>query len=105
MSKKKVIFLICGENKCFCKSKWVEIKSVKNEMLEKARQIIDNLEVDIVCCNKHRQKLKHKQNRNGFRQMFNGGETDPMATATHNIHENVGKYQEGGMAMLVLVSQ
>jgi hypothetical protein len=32
--------------------------------------------------------------------MFNGGETDLRAIASHNVHENVGKYQEGGMAMM-----
>jgi hypothetical protein len=75
--------------------------SNKNEKLEKAHRGIDDLQADIVCCNKHRQNLHHKANRNGFRQMFNGGETDLQAIASHNVHESVGKYQEGGTAMLV----
>jgi hypothetical protein len=33
--------------------------------------------------------------------MFTGGETDLRAIAADNIHENVGKYQEGGLAMMV----
>jgi hypothetical protein len=47
--------------------------SNKNEKLEKARKVIDDLQADVVCYNEHRQNLQHKTNRNGFRQMFNGG--------------------------------
>jgi hypothetical protein len=32
--------------------------------------------------------------------MFNGGETDLRAITSHNVHETVGKYQEGGTAVL-----
>jgi hypothetical protein len=45
----------------------------KNENLDKAWQIIDDLQVDVVCYNEHRQNLKHKTNRNGFCQMFDRG--------------------------------
>ncbi len=54
----------------------------------------------MVCYNEHRQNLRHKANRNGFRQMFNGGKMDLRAIASHNVHETVGKYQEGGTAVL-----
>jgi len=74
--------------------------SKKNEKLEKARRVIDDLQADVVCYNKHRQNLRHKANRNGFCQMFNGGETDLRAIASHNVHESVGKYREGGTAVL-----
>ena len=47
--------------------------SNKNEKLEKARRVIDDLQADVVCYNEHHQNLRHKANRNGFRQMFNGG--------------------------------
>ena len=47
--------------------------SNKNEKLEKARRVIDNLQANVVCYNEHRQNLQHKANRNGFRQMFNAG--------------------------------
>ena len=47
-----------------------------NDKLENSRQIIDDMEEDIVAYCEHRQNLRHKQNKNGFRQMFNGGETD-----------------------------
>jgi len=32
--------------------------------------------------------------------MFNRGETDLRAIASHNVHESVGKYQEGSTAVL-----
>jgi hypothetical protein len=48
----------------------------KNEKLEKAQRVINNLQADIACHNEHRQNLWHKLNRNGFRQMFNRGETN-----------------------------
>jgi hypothetical protein len=40
--------------------------SKQNGKLEKAQQVIDDLQADIVCYNKHRQNLQHKANRNGF---------------------------------------
>jgi hypothetical protein len=40
--------------------------SKQNGKLEKAQQVIDNLQADIVCYNKHRQNLRHKANRNRF---------------------------------------
>jgi hypothetical protein len=33
--------------------------------------------------------------------MFNGGETELRAIASHNRSEDVGKFQEGGTAMMV----
>jgi hypothetical protein len=74
--------------------------SSKNEKLEKAWRVIDDLQADVLCYNEHRQNLRHQANKNGFRQMFNGGETDLRAITSHNVHENVGKYQEGGTAMM-----
>ena len=37
-----------------------------NENLKKARQVIDDLEADVVAYNEHQQNLYHKQNVNGF---------------------------------------
>jgi hypothetical protein len=73
----------------------------KNEKLDKARQVINSLQADVVCYNEHHQNLKHKTNRNGFCQMFNGGETELRAIAAHNVNKDTGKFQEGGTAMLV----
>jgi hypothetical protein len=75
--------------------------SNKNKKLEKARQVIDDLQANIVCYNEHQQNLLHKSNRNGFWQMFNGGETDLRAIVSHNKNEEAGKFQEEGAAMIV----
>ncbi len=40
--------------------------SKQNEKLEKAWQVIDDLQADIVCYNEHRQNLRHKANCHGF---------------------------------------
>jgi hypothetical protein len=64
----------------------------KNEKLNKARQVINDLQADVVCYNEHPQNLKHKANRNGFCQMFNGGETELRAIAAHNVNEDAGKF-------------
>ncbi len=63
--------------------------------------MIDNLQADIVCYNEHRQNLQHKANHNGFRQMFDRGETELQAIASHSRNEDTGKFQEGGTAMMV----
>jgi hypothetical protein len=73
----------------------------KNEKLDKTRQVINDLQADVVCYNEHRQNLKQKTNQNGFCQMFNGGETELRAIAAHNVNKDAGKFQEGGTAMLV----
>jgi hypothetical protein len=75
--------------------------SKKNEKLEKARQVIDDLQVNIVCYNEHRQNLQHKPNQNGFRQMFNGGKNELRTIASHNKNTEARKFQEGGTAMVV----
>ena len=54
------------------------------------------MEADVVAYCEHRQNLWQKQNKNGFRQMFNGGEMDIRAIAAYNANENVGLVQEGG---------
>ena len=71
-----------------------------NEKLEKGKEVIDELEADLVALPEHRLNCRHKHNRNGFRQMFQGGEADIRAVAAHNVHENVSKHQEGGTALL-----
>ncbi len=74
-----------------------------NEKLEKEKAIIDDLEVDIACFNEHKQNLMHKDNVNGFSQLFQGGEAEVRSVAAHNRHEGrrVGRRQEGGTAALV----
>jgi hypothetical protein len=75
--------------------------SRKNEKLEKAWRVINNLQADIICYNKHWQNIHHKSNWNGFWQMFNSGETELWAIVSHNRNKDTGKYQEGGTEMMV----
>ena len=72
-----------------------------NRKVEKARAIHDDLEVDIVAYNEHHINLRHKRNTFHFSDAFNGGESEIRVVAAHNVHENVGKVQEGGTAMMV----
>jgi hypothetical protein len=65
------------------------------------QQVIDDLQANIVCYNKHQQNLRHKSNRNGFRQMFNEGKIELPAIASHNKNKEAKKIQEGGTAMIV----
>ena len=63
--------------------------------------MIDKLEADVVCYNKHRVNIKHKENYNGFNQLFRGGEAYIRSVVAHDVHENVGRVQEGGTIMLL----
>lgn len=74
-----------------------------NDKLGKAEALIHELEADIVCYNEHRLNLPHKHNKNGFSQMFRGGEAEIRSTAAHNVHEckEAGRAQEGGTVMLL----
>ncbi len=74
-----------------------------NEKLGKAKDLIDELEADVVLYNEHRQNLMHSDNRNGWNQLFRGGEADVRSVVAHNIYEgrNVGRTQEGGMGILM----
>ena len=44
-----------------------------NEKLDKAKEIIDELEADVAAYCEHRINCAHKGNMNGLSQMFNGG--------------------------------
>lgn len=72
-----------------------------NEKLDKARDIIDELEADVVAYNEHKLNMRHKENKNGFSQMFRGGEADIRSVVGHNVHENVGRIQQGGTSLLM----
>ena len=72
-----------------------------NEKLEKAKEIIDELEADIVAHSEHKINCAHKDNVNGMGQMFNGGESEIRTQTGHNVHENVGQMQQGGTIMLL----
>ena len=63
----------------------------ENEKLEKAKGLIDELEVNIAALNEHKMRLGHKLNRNGLSQMFNGGETKIRSVIGSNVHERGGQ--------------
>jgi hypothetical protein len=71
-----------------------------NDKVEKAKEIHDELEVDIVAYTEHRLNMQHKQNVNGFNQLFKGGEAAIQSVVLHNVHENIGRVQEGGTSLL-----
>ena len=60
----------------------------------------NDLEVDIAAYNEHRLNMKHKENVNGFNQLFRGGEAEVRSVVAHNVHENVGRAQEGGTCVM-----
>ena len=72
-----------------------------NEKLEKAKELIDELEADVVAYSEHKINSAHKDNVNGMGQMFNGGEAEIRTQTGHNRHENVGRRQQGGTSLLL----
>ena len=48
----------------------------RNKKLEKAKEVIDELEADVVAYSEHRLNCKHKDNRHEFSQMFRGREAN-----------------------------
>ncbi|MEJ2137350.1 MAG: hypothetical protein P8X86_19155, partial [Desulfofustis sp.] len=72
-----------------------------NEKLDKAKELIDELEADVVAYNEHRINCAHKDNVNGMGQMFNGGEAEIRTVTGWNVHENVGRQQQGGTSLLL----
>ena len=74
-----------------------------NHKLNKCKDLIDELGADIVAMNEHRQNVKHRDNRNGWNQLFKGGEADVRSVVAHNVHESegIGRTQEGGTGLLM----
>ncbi len=58
-----------------------------NDKLNKAKGLIDELGANVVAYNKHRQNLRNKDNKNGWNQLFQGGEVDIHLVVAHNVHE------------------
>ena len=79
----------------------INTRMAGNEKLNKAKEIIDELEADIVAHSEHRVNCRHKDNKNGFGQMFRGGESKIRTIVGHNVHENVSRTQEGGVSLLL----
>ena len=75
-----------------------------NEKLQKYKDLVDELEADLLAINEHKMRLGHKLNRNGLSQMFNGGETEIRSVMGGNTHEKGGpKIQQGGQACSYMV--
>jgi hypothetical protein len=76
-------------------------KMFGNEKVDKAKDLHDELEVDIAAYCEHRLNMRHKRNQNGFSQLFKGGEAAVRSVVAHNVHENFGPVQEGGTSLLL----
>jgi hypothetical protein len=72
-----------------------------NDKVERMRELHDELETDIAAYCKHKINYKHKKNVNGFNQLFKGGEAAIHSIVAHNVHENVGKIQQGGTSLVM----
>jgi hypothetical protein len=44
--------------------------------------------------------MRHKDNVNGFNQLFIGGEAEVRLVMAHNVHEKIGRIQEGSICIL-----
>ncbi len=72
-----------------------------NKKVNRDREIHDDLEVDIAAYCEHKLNMKHKKNSNGFSQLFKGGEAAVQSIVAHNVHENIGRVQQGGTSLLL----
>ncbi len=57
--------------------------------------------MDIAAYNEHRLNMAHRQNINGFNQLFKGGKAVVQSAVVHNVHENIRKVQECGTSLLM----
>ena len=77
-----------------------------NPKLDKLKQVLDDLEVDVFGFNEHRNNLKHKDcRRHGITQLFDGGESLVKGLWCSNDQEKLDKFistrtREGGTGML-----
>ncbi len=72
-----------------------------NEKVEKAKEIDNKLEVDIVAYNDRRLSMHDRRNINGFNQLFKRGEATLQSVVALNVHENIGRVQEGRISLLL----
>jgi hypothetical protein len=72
-------------------------KISSNTKIANALDIKDDLDIDCLMYCKHRLNLRHKDNKNDFKQMFQR-EIACTSNAAHNIYESkhAGWVQEGG---------
>jgi hypothetical protein len=77
-------------------------KLSNNDKVEKAKEIINDLEVDIVAYNKHQLDMQDQHNVSGFSQLFQGGEATIQSVVAHNDHKIFGEVQEGGTSLMAI---
>jgi hypothetical protein len=73
-------------------------KLSNDDKVDKAKEIHDNLKVDIIAYNKHRLNMCDRRNVNRFNQLFKEGEAALQSVVAHNVHKNIGRVQEGGLS-------
>ena len=69
--------------------------------MDKAKEVVNELEVCIVAYSEQQINFKHKDNINGMGHMFNEGEAEIRTQTRHNVHENVGRRQIGVTSLLL----
>ena len=79
----------------------INTKISGNEKLEKEKEVIDELGADFAAFCEPRINCAHKDNVNGLSQMFHGGEAEIRTQTGWNVHENVGRTQQGGTGLLL----
>ncbi len=72
-----------------------------NIKIDKAKEIHDELNMDIATYCKHWLNMRNKHNINGFNQLFKSGKAAIQPVVAHNTHENIGCVQEGGTSLLL----
>jgi hypothetical protein len=76
-------------------------KFTDNEKVEKAKTLHNDLEVNIAAYNVHCLNMRYSDNINKFNQLFKCGEAEVKSIVAHNIHENIGRIQEGGTIVIM----
>ncbi len=61
-----------------------------NKKINKAKEIHNELNVDIAAYCAYRLNMRNKHNINGFNQLFKGGEAAIQSIVAHNTHKNIG---------------
>ena len=100
-------FLPASEGEGVIRLMYENANGINNRMsnnlkVEKAKEIINELEVDLVAYNEHKLNMRHRQNSNGFNQLFRGGESAIQSVVSHNVNENIGRVQEGGTCVMAI---
>ena len=71
----------------------VDMDDVIYKKKDKAAELIDDLQADLVAHCEHKMRVGHKLNQNRMRQMFNGRESDMRTVTGSNDHDNGGGAQ------------